>query len=131
MLKRFLKAPLVSTLLRQNRFYASAPVCEDDPVDLGYNPFEKDARQCVLCRHKVKLDYKNSRLLQQFVSNFSGRVYERHLSGLCEAQHQKVCRIIALSRKAGYMPILVKDPKYMRDPRLFDPMKPLKPHSYA
>ena len=29
------------------------------------------------------------------------------------------------------MPIVVKDPKYARDPKLFDPLKPIRPHSFA
>ncbi|KAH7731076.1 Protein T14B4.2 [Aphelenchoides avenae] len=102
----------------------------DEPVELA-NPYAKEARKCLLCRHEVKLDYKNARLLQQFVSTFSGRVYDRHITGLCEKQHQHLLHTIALSRRAGYMPILVKDPKYLRDPKLFDPMRPIMPHSFA
>ena len=52
--------------------------CDPDmPVRLGFNPYKKERRVCVLCKHKVRLDYKNPRLLQQFVSSFSGRVYDR------------------------------------------------------
>ncbi|KHN84451.1 28S ribosomal protein S18c, mitochondrial [Toxocara canis] len=110
---------------------ASASVCDDNPVQLGSNPYEKEKRKCILCAHRIELDYKNARLLQQFVSSFSGRVYDRHITGLCEHQQKKVVAMIALSRRAGYMPILVKDPKYLRDPKLFDPLKPIRPHSFA
>jgi small subunit ribosomal protein S18 len=104
---------------------------EDQPIEMVHNPYSKAARKCLLCEHAIKLDYKNARLLQQFVSTFSGRVYERHITGLCEEQHSLLLRTIALSRRAGYMPILVKDPKYLRDPKLFDPLKPRMPHSFA
>jgi small subunit ribosomal protein S18 len=52
----------------------------DAPITLTTNPYDKDHVKCILCKHGIKLDYKNSRLLQQFVSTFSGRVYERHVS---------------------------------------------------
>uniref|UniRef100_A0A7E4VXI5 28S ribosomal protein S18c, mitochondrial n=1 Tax=Panagrellus redivivus TaxID=6233 RepID=A0A7E4VXI5_PANRE len=103
----------------------------DEPITLNENPYAKPQPKCILCEHKIELDYKNPRLLQQFVSTFSGRVYERHVTGLCTKQHKRLLETIALSRRAGYMPIFVKDPKYLNDPKLFDPLKPLTPHSYA
>ncbi|KAK6024681.1 putative ribosomal protein S18, partial [Ostertagia ostertagi] len=103
----------------------------DAPVEIANNPYQKEERKCLLCRTGIELDYKNARLLQQFVSTFSGRVYDRHITGLCDHQQEKLVRTIALSRKAGYMPIFVKDPKYTRDPKLFDPLRPIRPHSFA
>lgn len=55
----------------------------------------------------------------------------RHITGLCDGQQRRLLETIALSRRAGYMPVFVKDPKYLRDPKLFDPLKPIRPHSYA
>ncbi|MCP9266455.1 putative ribosomal protein S18 [Dirofilaria immitis] len=54
-----------------------------------------------------------------------------HITGLCDGQQRRLLETIALSRRAGYMPIFVKDPKYLRDPKLFDPLKPIRPHSFA
>lgn len=56
---------------------ANASACTDTPVELSNNPYEKEKRKCILCAHNIELDYKNARLLQQFVSSFSGRVYDR------------------------------------------------------
>lgn len=42
------------------------------------NPYLREGPKCFLCAHKIELDYKNARLLQQFVSSFSGRVYDRY-----------------------------------------------------
>lgn len=42
----------------------------DEPISLNFNPYNREPRKCILCKHKIKLDYKNSRLLQQFVSSF-------------------------------------------------------------
>ena len=106
------------------------PTDPDAPVELPFNPYEKAPKKCILCALGVKLDYKNARLLQQFVSTFSGRVYDRHVTGLCDRQHDVLLRTISLSRRSGYMPSLVKEPKYRQDPKLFDPMKPLRQHSY-
>ncbi|KAM3727069.1 28S ribosomal protein S18c [Dirofilaria immitis] len=104
---------------------------EDGVVQMPKDPYCKPARQCFLCDKKIELDYKNARLLQQFVSTFSGRVYDQHITGLCDGQQRRLLETIALSRRAGYMPIFVKDPKYLRDPKLFDPLKPIRPHSFA
>ncbi|KJH47691.1 putative ribosomal protein S18 [Dictyocaulus viviparus] len=103
----------------------------DAPVELKRNPYKKPDRKCLLCRTGIQLDYKNARLLQQFVSTFSGRLYDRHITGLCEHQQKKLIETIAISRRAGFMPIFVKDPKYVKDPKLFDPLKPIRPHSFA
>ncbi|VDK17377.1 unnamed protein product [Anisakis simplex] len=122
----------VNTLLVSASSALSSSASEQDsPIELETNPYQKEERKCILCARKIELDYKNARLLQQFVSNFSGRVYDRHITGLCEHQQKKLIETIALSRRAGYMPVLVKDPKYLRDPKLFDPLKPIRPHSFA
>jgi small subunit ribosomal protein S18 len=125
----------------------------DRPVLLSSNPYSKEDRKCILCRYNIQLNYKNPRLLQvgiprsvlgrrssyydcalgfqQFVSSFSGRVYERHITGLCTEQYENLLRTIYMSRRAGYMPVMVKEPKFLRDPRLFDPLRPARPHSFA
>uniref|UniRef100_A0AC34R8A1 Ribosomal protein S18 n=1 Tax=Panagrolaimus sp. JU765 TaxID=591449 RepID=A0AC34R8A1_9BILA len=103
----------------------------DEPLQSGTDPYKKLESKCLLCRNDIELDYKNPRLLQQFVSSFSGRVFERHVTGLCTKQHQRLLQTISISRKAGLMPIFVKDPKYINDPKLFDCFKPRTPHSYA
>uniref|UniRef100_A0AC34Q4B6 Mitochondrial ribosomal protein S18C n=1 Tax=Panagrolaimus sp. JU765 TaxID=591449 RepID=A0AC34Q4B6_9BILA len=103
----------------------------DEPLQSATDPYQKLECKCLLCQHNIELNYKNPRLLQQYVSSFSGRVFERHITGLCTKQHQRLLQTIALSRKAGLMPIFTKDPKYINDPKLFDPFKPRTPHSYA
>lgn len=86
---------------------------DDEPVILENNPYTKEPRKCLLCSTGVELDYKNSRLLQvrnvlnwssvksnsffqQFVSTFSGRVYDRHITGLCDEQQKKLIEAIAV-----------------------------------
>ncbi|CAJ0580061.1 unnamed protein product, partial [Mesorhabditis spiculigera] len=128
-----LRASHESTLKTEQEPTVSAEPAEFDDglLETNVNPYAKPPRKCLLCRTEVELDYKNARLLQQFVSNFSGRVYDQHVTGLCDQQQERLLKTIALSRKAGYMPVLVKDPKYLKDPKLFDPLRPLRPHSFA
>lgn len=50
---------------------------EDSVARMKNNPYKRPPRKCFLCEKKIELNYKNARLLQQFVSSFSGRVYDR------------------------------------------------------
>lgn len=92
------------------------------------NPYKKDKQQCVLCKYEVHLDYKvrthgellvnnrnnsyllviipiylfqNARLLSQFVSRFTGKVYDRQTTGLCKMQDEKLRKVIKMARVAG------------------------------
>lgn len=112
MLTRLLR----SVTMTARRQVPSMAATEDPnaPIELDFNPYEKPKSKCVLCRTETRLDYKNSRLLQQFVSTFSGRVYEQHVTGLCDSQYKHLLETIRLSRRAGYMPVMTKDAKYLR-----------------
>ncbi|CAK5007880.1 unnamed protein product [Meloidogyne enterolobii] len=121
----------LKSLNRSNRDQNTATQTDpNQPIEFDFNPFDKADRKCLLCDLGIKLDYKNARLLQQFISSFSGRVYDRHITGLCSKQHDALIKTIRMSRYAGYMPPLTKEPKYLKDPKLFDPLKPIRPHSY-
>lgn len=69
------------------------------------NPFQHSKRQCVLCKHNITPDYKNIKLLSQFVSSHTGRVYGRHITGLCRDQQERVEKEIVKSRAAGNVTI--------------------------
>ena len=45
------------------------------------NPYEKEQRQCILCKYEIEVNYKNPRLLSQFVSPFTGKLYDRNITG--------------------------------------------------
>lgn len=102
----------------------------DTPIFDMENPFEKDKRLCVLCRNNISPDYKNVRLLSQFQSPYTGRIYGRHITGLCKQQQVLVEAEICKSQSAGLMPIYHKQPKYLQDPELFDVEKPIRPHRF-
>lgn len=101
----------------------------DEPVDME-NPFKKEEKKCILCQMQIAPNYKNVRLLSQFQSPYTGRIYGRHITGLCRAQQERVEREIKRSQDSGHMPAYHKIPELMRDPRLFDPERPIRPHKY-
>lgn len=111
------------------------------------NPFVKEKVQCILCRHKVQVDYKvcfglcfrfnlidffyqNVRLLSQFVSPFTGKLYDKHITGLCEKQHRAVRLEISRAIRYGLMSPYYRDLKFQNDPKLFDPTRPIRPNPY-
>ncbi|XP_014670392.1 PREDICTED: 28S ribosomal protein S18c, mitochondrial-like [Priapulus caudatus] len=96
----------------------------DQPSLNMENPYVKDKIECILCKHNIEVDYKNVRLLSQFVSPYTGRLYEQGVTGLCKHQYEKVVKHIKLARNLGYMPFMVKEINYLKDHRLFDPLHP-------
>ncbi|KAI2806722.1 28S ribosomal protein S18c, mitochondrial [Blomia tropicalis] len=103
---------------------------DDLPDPTMDNPFLKEKRQCILCRYQITADYKNVRLLSQFISPFTGRMYDKHITGLCEKQHRAIRTEISRAIKFGLMSPFYRDPKYGEDPKLFDPTKPGRANPY-
>ncbi|KAI4502133.1 hypothetical protein M0802_002815 [Mischocyttarus mexicanus] len=103
---------------------------EGDMPDLDVNPYEKEKQQCLLCRLNLEPNYKNVRLLSQFQSRYTGRIYGRHITGLCKHKQERVENEILKAQNAGFMGYFTKDPRYVNDPPLFDPNRPLRPHKY-
>lgn len=102
---------------------------EDDPVDMK-SPFKREDRQCLLCKLNITPDYKNARMLSQFQSTYTGRVYGRHITGLCNTKQKQVEKAIKLSQASGFMPVYHKAPEFFNDPKLYDPEKPVRPHPH-
>lgn len=101
----------------------------DDPVKL-INPFTRENRQCILCKHNITPDYKNARLLSQFQSSYTGRIYGRHITGLCNNKQVEVEKAIGRAQACGFMPTYHKSPEFLADPKLYDPEKPIRPHPH-
>lgn len=117
------------------------------------NPFIREKRQCILCRYQIQVDYKvlllpltlsltlihssllilfhqNTRLLSQFVSSYTGKLYDRHITGLCAEQHERVKREIKKAQSCHYIPIIHKDVRFVKDPELYDPFRPERPNPF-
>ena len=119
------------------------------PIQNLSNPYQKEKRCCVLCKYDVKVDYKNARLLSQFLSPFTGKVYEKNITGkilyssfqqflfiysffigLCKTKQKIVEGEIMKAQNAGYLAIMLKKVEYLKDPKLYDPNRPVRPHRY-
>lgn len=75
---------------------------------LSSDPYEKEPIRCILCPKRyavdyIKPDYKNPKLLAQFVSPHTGLVYKKHITGLCEQMQEEVEREVKKSQHAGFM----------------------------
>ena len=101
----------------------------DEPVDIK-NPFEKERKLCILCKHGLTPNYKNVKLLSQFQSPYTGRIYGRHITGLCKQKQKEVEMAIIKAQNCAMMPTYHKEVEFMKDPKLFDPEKPIRPHKY-
>lgn len=114
------------------RLYCTVKTTETDPDKpiLIENPFQKEKKTCILCKFNIDPDYKNVRLLSQFQSPYTGRIYGRHITGLCKKRQEQVESAITMSINAGLMPGYHKKIEFVKDPKLFNPERPLKPHKY-
>ncbi|XP_005183832.1 small ribosomal subunit protein bS18m [Musca domestica] len=101
----------------------------DEPIQIS-NPFEKERKVCILCKHNITPDYKNVKLLSQFQSPYTGRIYGRHITGLCKQKQEDVEKAIRRAQHCALMPTYHKDLEFLKDPKLFDPEKPIRPHKY-
>ncbi|KAJ8317661.1 hypothetical protein KUTeg_005565 [Tegillarca granosa] len=73
----------------------------------GPSPFEQEVRKCILCTKRIELDYKNVRLLNQFISSKTGVMFQRESTGLCIPMYNRIKELIQRSRAFGKY-ILVK-----------------------
>lgn len=99
--------------------------------DVVISPYAPEKTVCVACKYRLDFNYKNTRLLSQFLSSFTGRLYDKHQTGLCDFQQHRLRTAVWYARRAALMPIFNKEPRFLKDPRLFDPMTPIRPNPYS
>lgn len=80
------------------------------------NPYKEIPNRCILCG--VNIDYKNIQLLSQFVSSHTGRIYGRHITGLCGVKQRAIAKAIKKSQAMGFMSVTHKHPQFMKDPTI-------------
>lgn len=95
----------------------------DRPVQLDSDPYKKKMHQCIFCKYDVPLDYKNTQLLSQFVSQHTGLVYSQEVTGLCVYKYKELEETVRKARRLGLMPFFYKETLFINDPLLFDPYK--------
>ncbi|XP_030625614.1 small ribosomal subunit protein bS18m [Chanos chanos] len=89
----------------------------DMPIKME-DPYKQPQKGCILCN--IPVDYKNVQLLSQFVSPHTGRIYGRHITGLCSRKQKLVTKAIKRARSMGFMSVTLKDPQFMKDPNICD-----------
>uniref|UniRef100_UPI0037E85C16 small ribosomal subunit protein bS18m n=1 Tax=Semicossyphus pulcher TaxID=241346 RepID=UPI0037E85C16 len=80
------------------------------------NPFKEPKKGCILCN--VTVDYKNVQLLSQFISPHTGRIYGRHITGLCGRKQKEISKAIKKAHSMGFMSVTHKHPQFMKDPNI-------------
>ncbi|KAF0031835.1 28S ribosomal protein S18c, mitochondrial [Scophthalmus maximus] len=88
----------------------------DDALVKMENPFKEPPKGCVLC--SVQVDYKNVQLLSQFISPYTGRIYGRHITGLCGRKQKEVAKAVKKAHSMGFMSVTHKHPQLMTDPNI-------------
>ncbi|XP_020389535.1 28S ribosomal protein S18c, mitochondrial isoform X2 [Rhincodon typus] len=89
----------------------------DMPIKLE-NPYKEPPRKCILCG--VPVDYKNVQLLSQFISPYTGRIFGRHITGLCGKKQKQISKAIKKAQQMGFMSVTFKDPAFLKDPNICD-----------
>ncbi|XP_043077487.1 28S ribosomal protein S18c, mitochondrial [Puntigrus tetrazona] len=90
------------------------PLKKDDTPMKMENPYKPPPKTCVLCN--VTIDFKNIQLLSQFISPHTGRIYGRHVTGLCGRKQKAITKAIKKARSMGFMSVTLKDPQFIKDP---------------
>lgn len=72
---------------------------DSQPVDME-NPYKKPRKKCILCKHEIEPDYKNTRLISQFTSQFSGVPYPKHVTNLCDRQNARLRKELTKAQKS-------------------------------
>lgn len=103
--------------------FTSGEKPSDQPVKLQDDPYKKKMHQCIFCKYKIPLDYKNVQLLSQFVSPHTGIIYSQQVTGLCHYKYVELENTIFRARKLGLLPFFYKETFFTSDPKLFDPFK--------
>ena len=88
---------------------------KDEPVEME-NPFKRENQICTLCG--VHIDYKNSQLLSQFTSSFTGLLMPKENVNLCGKKYQELEKAVKRAQLAGFLPLLMKEPIFFDDPYL-------------
>ena len=107
----------------------------DLPLDIS-DPYAPPPSMCILCPRKYAPGqaptpfYLNPKLLSQFTSPHTGKMYDPHITGLCSSMQTLVQREVNRSQSAGLMSTRVKCVDYLQDPQLFNSSRPIKPNPY-
>jgi len=101
-------------LYKRNHKYAFAPrklrkTCIRKNVVISGNP-------CPICRDEYLVpDYRNVKLLRQFISPHSDEVIDNYFTGVCQRQHFNLLVAIEKAKDYGYLDFFVPKRTYDYD----------------
>ena len=93
----------------------------DDRPKAMNDPYLPAPHKCIFCVHNIKIDFRNTELLSQFVSPQTGFVFNQRTTGLCYFKQVEIEKAILKARRFHLMPYTWKETLYLDDPRLFSP----------
>ncbi|XP_040576865.1 small ribosomal subunit protein bS18m [Lepeophtheirus salmonis] len=131
-----MKSPLFNTPHPVQRFTSQSISVsnEDEPLECIDDPYKKESTMCILCPRRyaisIRPDYKNPKLLAQFISPHTGLVYKSHITGLCKSMQDELENEVKRAQDLGYMSTQMKEVHYLKDPVLVDPTKPIKKNPF-
>uniref|UniRef100_A0A8C2GG41 Mitochondrial ribosomal protein S18C n=1 Tax=Cyprinus carpio TaxID=7962 RepID=A0A8C2GG41_CYPCA len=79
----------------------------DTPIKME-NTYKTPPKTCILCN--ITVDFKNVQLLSQFISPHTGRIYGRHITGLCGRKQKEVSKAIKKARSMASLPLFHSSP---------------------
>ena len=70
------------------------------------NEYITTGNPCPICRDEyLVVDYRNLKLIEQFIDDYNGRVYSTNKTGICQRQHKKLLLAIDKARDVGILKI--------------------------
>ncbi|CAF1560829.1 unnamed protein product, partial [Adineta ricciae] len=94
---------------------------DDDRPKQMNDPYLPPPHKCIFCEHNLKIDFRNTELLSQFISPQTGFVFNQRTTGLCYFKQVELEKAILKARRFHLMPYKWKETVYLDDPRLFNP----------
>ena len=93
---------------------------DDRPAQIN-DPYLPAPHKCVFCVQNIKIDFRNTELLSQFISPQTGFVFNQRTTGLCYFKQVEIEKAILKARRFNLMPYQWKETVYLDDPKLFNP----------
>ncbi|CAF3381225.1 unnamed protein product [Rotaria sp. Silwood1] len=93
---------------------------DDRPKQMN-DPYLPSPHKCIFCVHNIKIDFRNTKLLSQFISPQTGFVFNQRTTGLCYFKQVELEKAILKARRFNLMPYKWKETVFLDDPRLFNP----------
>ncbi|XP_061439123.1 small ribosomal subunit protein bS18m isoform X3 [Rhineura floridana] len=73
-------------------------------------------REC--SSYSEQLSSEADMLLSQFISPYTGHIFGKHITGLCDKKQFELSKAIKRSQQTGFMSVTLKDPTFLSDPKV-------------